>query len=225
MKFLSTILIFTFLIIGIKPIFAIEKSSINLEKNPSIINTYKNIKQAKLIESEVVNFRKKLIIIQKKYNLEKDKTINSSLKDLTEIIYILRKIQTTRLNKNTANYIINTIVSDLKIINTEIKSYLKKIKSQFVKINIKYSKIATVLNLKLNKIIYSFLNHYLKKTKLNTKDKKILNILTKLNNESIKLKNFKNNNFSNEKEVKIHLVNILKEIKMHFREIKNTLKR
>ena len=221
MKIISKIFIITYLILIINPIFAIKKSSINLENNPIIKNTEKNINQANVMENEVVNFRKKLILIQKKYKLENDNIIKKSIKDLYEIIYILRKIQTTKINKNTADYVIKVVINDLKNINIVTKSYLKNIKLKLNKTKEKYNKISIRLNKTLNKITLSFIKYYQKKENITKKDKEIIKIVQKIYSKSLKLKEFKNIIFYNEEDMKQYLVKILKDLKKDFRKIKD----
>jgi len=221
MKIISKIFIIIYLILIINPVFAIEKSSINLENNPIIKNTEKNINQASAIENEVVDFRKKLILIQKKYKLENDNIIKKSIEDLYEIIYILRKIQTTKINKNTANYVIKVVINDLKNINIVTKSYLKNIKLKLNKSKEKYNKISIRLNKTLNKITLSFIKYYQKKENITKKDKKIIKIVQEIYSKSLKLKEFKNIIFYNEEDMRQYLVKILKDLKKDFRKIKD----
>ena len=225
MKIISKIFIIIYIILIINPLFAIEKSSINLEKNPSIINTDKNIRQANSIEKEVVSFRKKLILIQKKYKLENDNIINKSKKDLYEIIYILRKIQTTKINKNTASNVIKIVINDLKNINKTVKSHLKIIKVSLDKSKQNYFKISDNLNIKLRKITISFINYYKNKKNLNKKDIKIIKEVQKIYYNSIKIKEFKNKTFYNKEDMKQYLVNILNDIKNNFRTIRQISKK
>lgn len=221
MKIISKIFIIIYLILIINPVFAIEKSSINLENNPIIKNTEKNINQASAIENEVADFRKKLILIQKKYKLENDNIIKKSIEDLYEIIYILRKIQTTKINKNTANYVIKVVINDLKNINIVTKSYLKNIKLKLNKSKEKYNKISIRLNKTLNKITLSFIKYYQKKENITKKDKKIIKIVQEIYSKSLKLKEFKNIIFYNEEDMRQYLVKILKDLKKDFRKIKD----
>lgn len=225
MKILKKITIIILFIISINNTIAIEKSSINLENNPAIKNTDKNIKQAKLIEDETVKFKKNLEIIQAKYKLEKNKNINKFIKDLSEIIYILRKIQTTKVNKNTADSVIKIVINDLKNINLKTKKYLNNLKTELEKEREKYYKLSNNLNIILDKIIHSFINFYSEKKLITDKDRKILNIISKLNDESIKLKNFKYNNFVTKNDMRDYLIKILKEIKYNFKEIRQASKK
>ena len=225
MKLISKIFIIIYLILIINPVFAIEKSSINLENNPIVKNTNKNIRQASAIEKEVVDFRKKLILIQKKYKLQNDDIIIKSIKDLYEIIYVLRKIQTTKINKKTANNVIKIVINDLKNINLVTKKHLKKVKFTLDISKVKYNKTSEKLNKALNKITIAFIEHYTKKDNITKKDKEIIKVVQKIYSKSLKLKEFKNNTFYTKEDMKEYLVKILKELKKDFRKIKDISKK
>jgi len=229
MKIKSKVFIIIILILTINQWFAIEKSSINLEKEPLIQNTNKNIEQAKSIENEVTTFRNKLILIQKKYKLNNDQNINKSIKDLWNIIYILRKIQTTKINKYTASNVIKIIINDLKIINNKtkkyLKNYLKQLRIDLENQRIKYNKIAKKINSTLNRLTLAFIKYYKKKETISEKDKKIIKIVQSIYTKSIKLKNYKNQNFYSKEYMKLYLVNILKNIKQDFKKIKEISKK
>jgi hypothetical protein len=226
MKFLYKIIfIIISIIIIIKPIFAIEKNSINFEENPVIKNTSKNITRARTIENEVSLFKRNLENIQNKYNIKNDTFLNNSKKELKEIIYILRKIQTTRLEKYTVDFIIETIIDDLKNINLKTKEYFKKIKNKFEEENEKYNLISEQLSLKLNKIVNSFILYYTKKDILNQNDKEVIKIIKSLNEKSLLLKNIKNKNFYNSLDTKKYLIKILKDIKIDFLNIREKMSR
>jgi len=204
--------------------FAIEKSSINLEKNPEVFNTEKNIQQSRLIEMEVVNFKNKLSVIQKKYRLEKDNIINSSLKELNDIIYILRKIQTTRVNKVTADQVIKIVINDLRNINIITKNYLKKVKNSLDKKRIQYNSLSIKLSKSIDKITNVFWRYYKSKKEINNKDKKIIILLQSLQENSNKLKTFEEKKLYNIYDIKKYLIDILKDVRSNIYEIKQNLK-
>lgn len=225
MKIISKLIIIICLILSINQWFAIKKSSINLEQNPKIQNTDDNIRQAESLEKDVADFKNKLIIIQKKYKLEDDNTIKNSLKNISEIIYILRKIQTTKINKNTAENVIKIVINELKDINSSTKSYLKNIKYNVDKSKEIYNKASMNLYYKLNKLTLDFIKYYKNKEKLTKKDKEIIKVVQNIYKNSLKIKNFKNIDFYNKEDMKEYLINILKDIKNNFIEIRKIVKK
>lgn len=224
MKLLLKVLTVIITILLTNSTFAIEKSSINLEKNPEVFNTEKNIQQSRLIEMEVVNFKNKLSVIQKKYRLEKDNIINSSLKELNDIIYILRKIQTTRVNKVTADKVIKIVINDLRNINIITKNYLKKVKNSLDKKRIQYNSLSIKLSKSIDKITNVFWRYYKSKKEINNEDKKIIILLQSLQENSNKLKTFEEKKLYNIYDIKKYLIDILKDVRSNIYEIKQNLK-
>lgn len=225
MKIKYTLSVIIFIILSINFVFAIEKSSIILTKNPKIINTDSNIKQAESIEIEITKFRKNLLIIQKKYRLEKDKNINIYLHKLSDLIYILRKIETTKIEKNMADFVIKAVINNIKNINFKVKNYLKNIQKQNQIKKYQYTKISYWLYTKLNKITILFIDYYKNKKNINSKDKKILNIIKDIYYKNLKLKDFSKKTFYNTYDMKNYLINILKSIKKDFSKIRAITKR
>lgn len=221
MKIILKFFIIICLILSINKWFAIE----NFKQNIKIENTNENIRQSESIEKDVEDFKKKLILIQKKYKLENDKIINKSLKNISEIIYILKKIQTKKIDKNIAEKIIKLVINNLKNISISTKQHLKDIKNNVDKYKKIYNKISTSLYSKLNKLTLDFIKYYQNKEKLTQKDKETIKVVKKIYNNSLKIKNFKNIDFYNKDDMKTYLINILKKIKSNFKEIREIAKR
>lgn len=221
MKIILKFFIIICLILSINKWFAIE----NFKQNIKIENTNENIRQSESIEKDVEDFKKKLILIQKKYKLENDKIINKSLKNISEIIYILKKIQTKKIDKNIAEKIIKLVINNLKNISISTKQHLKDIKNNVDKYKKIYNKISTSLYSKLNKLTLDFIKYYQNKEKLTQKDKETIKVVKKIYNNSLKIKNFKNIDFYNKDDMKTYLINILKKIKSNFKEIREIVKR
>ncbi len=224
MRYFTKIILVFSLILYTNHTFAIDKGAIILENNPKTYNSDENIRQAKLIETEVILFKNKLLILQKKYLLGKDPIIVNSLKDIQEIIYILRKIQTTKVNKVTADHVIKIVINDLKNINTITKTHLRFIKDKFLQKRKKFNTLALRLSSSLDKIVNGLTLHYSKQGRINSKWRKILLELRKLQNKSKQLKWFKNIQFKNTVETKASLIRILKSIKKSTLTIKSISK-
>jgi len=224
-KLLEITIFITTTILLINSTFAIEKSSINLEKNPSVFNTEKNIQQARLMEMEVSTFKNKLSIIQTKYNLENDATINKSLEKLNKTTFILRKIQTTRVNKYVADNVIKIIINDLKNINIIIKNHLKKIKSLLDNKRQKYNSLSKKLSINVDKIILTFSRYYKHKKNITSDDKKIIILLQKLESNSNELKNFSYKKIYNTSDIKKSLISILIKVRKNIFNIKKSFKK
>ena len=223
-QFTKIIILILFCILYTNHTFAIDKGAIILEKNPKIYNTQKNIQQAQLIESEVILFKNRLLILQKNYLLEKDPIIVTSFQDIQEIIYILRKIQTTKVNKTTADHVIRIVINDLKNINSTTKAHLRFIKNNFLKKREKYNILSTKLSKSLDNIVNGLTKYYSKQKVINSKWRKILLELRRLQKKSKQLKNFRNIEFKNIVETKASLIRILRSVKKTIIKIKTISK-
>ena len=169
MKQFTKIILILFSILYTNHTFAIDKGAIILENTPQTYNSEKNIQQARFIESEVILFKNRLLILQKNYLLEKDPIIVKSFKDIQEVIYILRKIQTTKINKTTADHVIRIVINDLKNINTKTKAHLRFVKNKFLRKRGQYNILATKLSKNLDNIINGLTKHFARQKTINSK--------------------------------------------------------
>ncbi len=188
-------------------------------------NTKKNIKKAHSLEKEVRVFRSKLHKIQKKYWLRKDPSLKKSMEDINEIITILDKIQTDKIKRKTADYIISVAISDLKKIKNRVQRYLAQIKAKMYSERQKYNLISKNISKELNKIVFSFSSFYNKKEIKTTKDKRVILLVKSLHSKSKDLERFNKYTFNSTHQVKQSLINKVKRIIQNMSDIKNALKK
>lgn len=189
--------------------FCIEKSSIQLEQNPVLGNTKENIERAQAIEKEIVLFQQKLEKIKQQYHLEKDSSLQKFRSDLEEIIYILRKIQTTKVNKYTAEYVIEVVITDIKNINIQVKQYIRSIQMQLEIQRKKYDNLSLKLYQSLHTITSGLLQYYKTKPSLSSRDKDILLSIQTLKEKEKQLLSFPNMPFYSLSELKLSLGRII----------------
>lgn len=207
--------------------FAESFAEIKISENPNEKNTEVNIKWASLIEKYLIKYTTELNDFKKNNGIKNDIIIEKTTSEIQIIIFALRKIQTDKVEKEVAENVMNRAIARIKVINKDIKSYLKnktiQIKQEAKEKQIKYSVFVEKIRIQMDTIIKRFKDN-IKKERLPSKnDKKIYAHLLALEKESIKLANFKIGNFENEKELKTNLLNILIEIKREFSEIKKLL--
>lgn len=183
------------------------------------------IKKINLIEKYIIEHKRKIELFAKKYNVINDKELNSHLRDLSDIIKILWKLKTWNYNKVDINEVILKIVKKLRKINDELKNLLKEKKELFEEQlknkALSYSKLWKKVSLWLNNLIKKIAIITKNKNIEKSKKKQILVHLRKLELYSNNLKNFINIEFSNEKELKVWFIEILKNIKIEMIWIKN----
>ena len=225
--FISIISLFIFIWLANNVSAISYKSDIKISENWTEENTNLNIKWAKLIEWHVIKFKKNINKLAEKYKITSDKNIIWTNKILDKMILSLRKIQTKKVKKETAEEVMRSVIKDLKEINEKIKWFLKEKRKDFED-NLevykkKYSKISKKLSWQLNKIIENFAKPLTNKKILSLKESNILNHLKILKKESNKLKNFDKINFKDKGEIKSSLLRVLKNIKKEISWIKELI--
>ncbi len=221
-KFLSIITIF--LLLMANKVFAVTyNGEIILDSNPNVVNTKTNINWANLIEKYLIKLKEEIQLFNEKYDIIWDVETDEFLIKIEKMISSLRKIQTTSIEKNTAEDVMRSVINELKTFNPKIKTYLKKKKIQ-IQIKTNNTKTNYVLfSQKLSKSLTRLINdfYFMKITK--NKDE-IWTHLRKLERENTKLLNFKDTRFNNPSEVKSKFIQILNNIKKEIIEIKKLLK-
>lgn len=207
--------------------FAESFAEIKISENPNEKNTEVNIKWASLIEKYLIKYTTELNDFKKNNGIKNDIIIEKTTSEIQTIIFALRKIQTDKVEKEVAENVMNRAIARIKVINRDIKTYLKnktmQIKQEAKEKQTKYSVFVEKIRIQMNAIIKRFKDN-IKKERLPSKnDKKIYTHLLALEKESTKLANFETSSFENEKELKTSLLNILIHIKKEFSEIKKLL--
>lgn len=192
-------------------------------------NTEFNIKKAILVEDYIIRHKSKIEDFIHKYNINNNSNINNHIKEYEQTIEILKKTQNTNIEKEKAEEIIKVVIIKIKEINDTLKSKLKVEKEKYTKkLEIKklnYFKLWKKLSKKIDNINIKIATKIFKnKTILSFKESKIKLTLLRLNKESVKLRNFWNNKFNSEMELKKSFMDILNNIKKEIKLIKNELK-
>lgn len=205
--------------------FAISyRDEIRLDLNPNIENTTNNINGAKLIEKYLKKLKTEIEDFKEKYNISSDKEIDSFLKKLEMMIVSLKKIQTTSVERYTAEDVMRSIVNELKTLNPKIKSYFK-VKKTLIIIETKNVKNNYVLfSQQLSKSLTKFINEIKLRTNDENRDEIEMH-LRALKTENNRLLNFWDSSFDNPSEVKSKFLVILNNIKNEFLEIRKILKK
>ena len=97
------------------------------------INNKSFLKQAKLIENHIINYKNKIKDLQNKYQIEDSNILKENYNELEKLVWALRKIQTQKIDANIANKIIQEVIRKLKIINDNLKLYIKLKKNDYEK--------------------------------------------------------------------------------------------
>jgi len=227
-KLLITLIAINLHLFLINQSFAVSYlEDIHLTNYPDIENTQSNVNWSRLIENYLVKLKNEVRNFQAINEINNDLKIISFTKKLEKMIFSLKQIQTTSVEKNTAEEVMKSIIKDLKKLNPQIKSYLKERKKlidvENIKLKEKYNKIALNFKKELDTFISDLISKIKQNPQISNKNKIIDHIL-KLNNESKKLKNFNSTYFNNKKEMKSYLLGIIVSLKKEIIDIKALLK-
>lgn len=201
--------------------FTLTSGIFALQKN----NTDINIKKAKLLENYVLSINNNISTLKIKYNIRVDKDINIIQRELKIILNSLKKIQSKKIDKKISEDVTKEVIKRLKNINKKLNRILSYRKLTFelnsMKLTQKYINISLLLSNKVNTIVTSLYIPIKNKKYYSLKEWKIIKRLKKLLKENKKLKNLKNEKFKDENEIKIKILEILKNIKKEIHWLKS----
>jgi len=218
---------------ALSPIFSLigfssAFDSIHLSDNPQEENTDANIKWAQLIEKYLLNYNEELESFKETHAIRNDETIGKTMEKIQTMIFALRKIQTNKVEKDTATEVMRDAITEIKSINYEVKAYLKTkaelIRQETKLLQRKYETIIEKTSNKLEGIISLLRKNLQKRGNIWENSRKISEALDELEKQNTRLKNFKNMSFSHPNELKETLREILLTIKNEFSDIRMLLK-
>ena len=192
--------------------------------NPIVANSQNNIKQSELIEKYLINYKSTIKDLEEKYDIKNSAIIRENVSELNLMIQGLRKIQTESVEKKDATEIIKSVVDGLKIVNNNLKPYLKVKQREYDNkidtLRIKYTAPAKKISSQINMLIKRIAIPMKSQSKLTLNQKQILKYLIQLEEESKKLNNFWNRSFDTTSEVTNYLKNILRNVRNILQNIK-----
>ena len=202
------------------------KSTIN-SWNPVQANSQNNIKQSELIEKYLINYKSTIKDLEEKYDIQNSRIIKENVSELNLMIQGLRKIQTESVEKQDAAEVIKSVVDGLKIVNNNLKPYLKVKQREYDNkidtLRIKYTAPAKRMSGQINTLIKRIATPMKSQSRLTLNQKQILKYLIQLEEESNKLNNFWNRSFDTTSEVTDYLKSILRNVRDILTNIKGLL--
>ncbi len=225
LRWFCLLIAFTFSVSSIWT-FALS-SDIELSVSPDFANTELNIKWAKLIEVYLVKYNQQLKEFKDLHEIASDAIIDEATEKIKQMIFSLRKIQTDKVEKWTAEKVMSKTISEIKGLNTSLKIYLKN-KSAQIKEEARMSqenllKVVWPFQRKLEKVIVNLHESVSLRAKESQDRKRLISYLSDLESENIKLKTFKKLSFKNKKEVKDYIIWSITNIQRLINWIKSSL--
>lgn len=220
------ILVF-FTLSSVSAVYWINYKDVITSPNPIEANSQNNIKQSELIEKYLINYKSKIKNLAEKYNITNSRIIKENISELDLMIQGLRIIQTESVEKKDAADVIKSVVSGLKIVNNNLKPYLKVKQREYDNkidaLRVKYTAPAKKISTQINVLIKRIATPMKSQDRLSLNQKQILNHLIQLEEESKKLSTFSNRSFDTTWEVTSYLKNILKTVRQELQNIKGLL--
>jgi len=200
----------------------------NIESwNPTEANTQNNIKQSELIENYIINYKSKIKSLEDKYEIKNSEIIEENIDELDRMLRWLKKVQTISVEKNDATEVIKSVVEGLKIVNNNLKPYLKikqrEHENKVASLRSKYEVPAKKISIQINTLIKKIASPMKQEDRLSSRQKKILKHLIVLEEESKKLNNFWNRSFETTGEVKSYLRAIINNVREELQWIKDLI--
>lgn len=195
--------------------------------SPVQANTQNNIKQSELIEKYIINYKSKIKNLESRYEIQNSKIINENVDELDKMIIWLRKTQTSLVEKDDAAELIKSVVDGLKIVNNNLKPYLKikqrEYENKVSALRLKHAETTKRISAQINILIKQIADPMKKERKLSLNQKQIIKHLIVLEEESKKLYNFWNRNFETTQELKSYVRNIIKTVRIQLQEIRRLI--
>lgn len=183
--------------------------------------------QAHLLQIYVHRYQEEINNLYQSYWWDSSTIMLETNKLLNKMSRILTQIQNNEIDSTSVDEIIQSIVEDLKKINTWMKQYLQDEKESFeekiTNIKSKYIVLWDKISSILDTMISDLSTALMKKWELNETEKEIVRNLVILRNENEKIKNFKNIAFKTEEEIQIYFKNIISKIRNALVAIKSLL--
>lgn len=176
-----------------------------------------NISAAKLLQDYVESYGDKINGLLEPYDSENTEIITNVNNVLKQMSRSLDIIQYKSADPSKVNEIMESIVNDLKSINSRMKIYLEQERElheeRLKNIQNNYNEIWLKISAILDNLISQLSNSLIQKKSLSQKEKEIVWSLVIIREENNKIKDFKNQSFSSQEEMKIYFQNIILKIK------------
>lgn len=182
-------------------------------------------KEAELLKSYILRYTQNIQTKREQLHINNNTFLNSKLEILLQFKIELENLQWSDSSYENAEQQMKKIVENLKVLNTDVKSYFEK-EEYLYHYNLELSKKSYSLAAqKLSHIIDNFIDKlstsFLEEKNLSAKQKKIVKELVKMQENSQKLKDFQYMNFDSWEEMKQYLRDIIDNLRENMNYINN----
>ena len=183
-----------------------------------------NISEAKLLETYIERYKENINTWYEKFQKPKSKTITDAEEILDLMSLRLGQIQETYIDGEIVEDLMNSIVKDLKFLNSRIKIYMEQeeeiYSEEVLKIRLQYALIGRKISWTLDQIVTRFTEVLIRKENLSKNEEEIVKVLVKIRNESSKLKNLWSTSFQTKEEMKNYVKKSIESIRQYIGKLK-----
>jgi len=183
-----------------------------------------NISEAKLLETYIERYKENINTWYEKFQKPKSKIITDAEEILDLMSLRLGQIQETYIDGEIVEDLMNSIVKDLKFLNSRIKIYMQQeeeiYSEEVLKIRLQYALIGRKISWTLDQIVTRFTEVLIRKENLSKNEEEIVKVLVKIRNESSKLKNLWSTSFQTKEEMKNYVKKSIESIRQYIGKLK-----
>lgn len=197
-------------------------------KIESTANSEENINKAKLLFKYAQKYQSNVREIQERYEISDSPIINDSFREIDLMKQALQNIQTKQIEKSDAEWILSSVIQELKNISTWVNPYLKsqqkKYENELAGIKANYVRIGKLIST----VLYNFIERFSLKLSeidsLTIKQRELVNSLVRLNKSRESINEFSRLNFRTKDDMKDFYSSIIDSIKNELQTIRGLLR-
>ncbi len=223
MKFLSIYILLTLTLSWIQlwTVFALSNDT---DYTYKIKVSETTLSEAKLLKSYVTQYKININSLYSRFKEDETETMLRANQQLFSMIQRLQTIENSQLSDSEANIEMKKIVSELKKLNTHLRSYLEDVQiahSLYLKVQKnRYLQYIQKISKLLDWLIEWLSTPLLHKTSLSPSEREVVQSLIRIQEQNKKLKQFSQNNFLSQEDMKQFLQDIINNIRNEIKRIK-----
>ncbi|NDK10067.1 hypothetical protein GW846_04755 [Candidatus Gracilibacteria bacterium] len=226
MKQVSLIIILTVFLTGASS-DSLNAAEISKKENNQFTISSSTHSEAQLLQSYVSKYKTNINKLYNQVQTQESEVMIRANEKLFLMISQLYEIKNGEYSEEESNKIMNTIVSDIRVLNTRLKGYIEQeqIEQQIIvtqkqkKYSLVANRIAKILDSMIEKLSAPLVN----KNDLTNSDITLVSSLIKIQNENNKIKSFSKKSFLHQEEMQFYFQSIIKNIRNEIKILKNTL--
>ena len=196
---------------------SLNAAEISKKENNQFTISSSTHSEAQLLQSYVSKYKTNINKLYNQVQTQESEVMIRANEKLFLMISQLYEIKNWEYSEEESNKIMNTIVSDIRVLNTRLKWYIEQeqIEQQIIvtqkqkKYSLVANRIAKILDSMIEKLSAPLVN----KNDLTNSDITLVSSLIKIQNENNKIKSFSKKSFLHQEEMQFYFQSIIKNIR------------